>query len=80
LRACARYSSGVCKDRKIRAQEKPNKLKISNCRNREVNVSVLTKILTFNKAVICEIETYKFIITMSETARANRAVCFSKAV
>ena len=41
---------------------------------------MLTKILSFNKAVICGIETHKFIITMSKTARANRALCFSKAI
>jgi len=41
---------------------------------------VLTKILTFNKVVICEIEIHKFIITMSKSARENRALCFSKAV
>ena len=37
LRACARYSSGVYKDREIWAQEKPNKLKISNCRKKKLD-------------------------------------------
>jgi len=80
LRTCARYSSDFCKDRKIRTQEKADKVKISNRRNREMNVSVLTQILTCNKAVILETETYKPIVKMSETARVNRALCFSKAV
>jgi hypothetical protein len=36
LRTCARYSSGIRKDRK-RAQEKPNNLEISNRRKNKLD-------------------------------------------
>lgn len=46
----------------------------------KMKFSRLINVIFANNEVSNDIETYKFIITISDTARAKRALCFSKAV